>query len=109
MLDLRVVRHALARVEEGQRQLVERELGALVEEAHGLGRVDHRAAADGDQQVGAQLVEHLHAGADLRLAGLRLDVGEHVHPDAVEVAADLVGHPARLGVGVGHEHRLAAA
>ena len=46
VLDLREVRHALARVEERQRELGDRQLGALVEEPHGLGRVEHRAAAD---------------------------------------------------------------
>ena len=86
MLDLRVVRHALASVEERQRQLVERQLGALVEQPHRLGRVDHRAASGRDQQVGAQLVQHLDAGAHLLLARLGLDVREHVDADSVEVA-----------------------
>ena len=75
VVDLGVVRHALARVEERQGQLVERELGALVEQARGVGGVDHRSASRRDQEVGPQLVEHLHAGADLSLARLGLDVG----------------------------------
>jgi hypothetical protein len=74
MGDLRVLGHALARVEEGQRQLAQRQLRVLVEQAHGLGGVDDRAAADRDDEVGLHLAQHLNAGADLLLGRLGLQV-----------------------------------
>ena len=48
VLVLRVLRDPLAGVEERERELAHRQLGALVEEPHRLRGVDHRAAADGD-------------------------------------------------------------
>ena len=105
VLDLGVLRHALARVEERQRQLGERELRALVEQADRLRRVDRGAAADGDDEVGAQVAHDLHPRLDERLARLGLDVGEHPH-GRVEMAPHLVGDAACLGVGVGDDQRL---
>ena len=105
VVDVRVVGDALAGVEERQRQLCERQLGALMEEPHRLGGVEHGAAADGDDQVRLELLEHLDAGAHLLLRGLGLDLGEHAH-GAADVPPDLVGHAAGLGVGVGDEQRL---
>ena len=108
VVDLRVVGHALAGVEERQGQLGERQLRALVEQAHRLGGVEHGASADGDDQVRPQLLQHVDAGADLLLGGLGLDLREHADR-AGEVTAHLVGHAARLGVGVGDQERLGAA
>ncbi len=79
--------------------------GILPEQAHRLGRVEHRSAAHGDQQIGLHALERLDAGADQRLAGLGLDVCEDVHRHAAEVALHFRGDPASLEVGVGHDHR----
>lgn len=106
MGDLRVLGHALARVEERQRQLAQRQLRVLVEQAHGLGGVDDRAAADRDDEVGLHLAQDLDAGADLLLGRLGLQVGEHAHARGHEMAADLVDRPPRLGVGVGDDEHL---
>ena len=108
VVDLRVVGHALAGVEERQRQLGERQLRALVEQPHRLRGVEHGASADGDDQVGPQLLQHVDAGADLLLRGLGLDLREHADR-AGEVTAHLVGHAAGLGVGVGDQERLGGA
>ncbi len=105
VLILREARDALAGVEERERELAQRQLGMLVEEPHGLRRVDHRAAADGDDQVRRQSVQPLGPGAHPRLKRLRLDVGDHVQRIAVQVAADLVDGPARLRLRVGDDHR----
>ena len=79
--------------------------GLLVEQPHRLGGVDHRAAADGDDRRRRRSRSSmLHAGADLRLGRLRLDVGEHVHAPAVEVAAHLVDDAAGLASAVGDDH-----
>ena len=107
MLDLRVLGDALARVEERQRQLAQVQLRALVEEAHGLRRVEHRAAADRDDQVRPELVHRADARADLGLGRLRRDRGEDVDGGALgKVRAHLVGDAALLGVRVGDEEHL---
>ena len=100
---LREAGDPLARVEERQRELAHGQLGMLGEQAHGLGGVDHRAAADGDDEVGVHRGEALGAGADRRLLRLGLDVREDAHGGRREQAPHLVGHAARLGVGVGHD------
>jgi hypothetical protein len=106
VLDLRVVGNSLACVEEGQSQLPQRDVRALVEEPHRLARVEHRAAAYRHDAVGAELAEHLGAGLDLLLGRLRVEVGEDVDARALEVAAHLVGHAARLAVDVGDQQDL---
>ena len=96
MLALRVAGDALARVQERKRELAQRDLGVLVAEPHGLRGVDHRAAADGDEQVGTHAVEQFGAGTDARLAGLGLDVGDHVHRFAAQMPTHLVDGAAGL-------------
>ena len=66
VLDLGEVGDPLAWVEERQRELGDRELRALVEEPHRLGGIEHRAAAERDEQVGLERPEHRDAGADDR-------------------------------------------
>ena len=103
MVDLRVVGHALAGIEEWQRELVQRQLRALVEQPHDLGRVDHRAAAHRDQQIGTQVVEHLGAAADHGLRRFGLHFREDVDADPIQVRAHVVCDTARLCLRIRHE------
>ena len=105
MVDLGEVGDALARVEERQRQLAEAQLRALMEQAHRLRGIHHRAAAERDDRVGVEALELLHAGSDLLLGRLRLDSGEHVHRAGAEVATHLLGHATGHGRPVGDDHR----
>ena len=103
--DLREVGDALARVEERQRELADRELRALVEQPHRLGGIHHRAAADRDDRVGVHQLQLLDSGADLRFGRLGLDPGVHVHRVRGQVVANLLGHPAGHRPPVGDDHR----
>ena len=79
----------------------------LPEQPHRLGGVDRRAAADGDDEVGVEALEHLDAGSHLVLVGLGVDIGEDVDGVGVEVVADLVDRATRLGRRVGHDEHAA--
>ena len=75
----------------------------LVEQPHRLGRVEHRAAAERDQGVGADPVEEGDAAGDDVLVGLGLHLGEDVDVARGELAADVVDDTAGVGHRIGHD------
>ncbi|RFZ71374.1 hypothetical protein DL240490_00726 [Mycobacterium marinum] len=82
----RIVSHPLARVEEGHRQSVEAFLRVLVEQPHRLAGVEHRTAADGDQQIGLHPLHERDTAADGRLVGLGCHFAEHLHVLGAQLA-----------------------
>ena len=97
VLDLRVVGHALAGVEERQRELAQRQLGLSWKSRIALAASITEPPPTATIRSGSSSLEDLDAGADLLLGRLGLDVGEHVHAGVAEVAAHLVDDAARLG------------
>ena len=80
-----------------------------MEEPHRLGRVEHRTAADRNDEIRADALEHLDAGAYEHLVGFGCHIGEDVNVGTAQVSTQLVHHSAGLGVGVGHDDDLACS
>ena len=105
-----IVSDALAGIEEGQGQVVQRALGVLVQQPHHLGGVDDRPTTDGDDGVGLYPVEELDPGVDHRLVGFDRHLGEHSDvARSVEAAAHLLGDATGVHDGIGHDHDLGRA
>ncbi len=105
---LGVVRHALARVEERQAQLGEVLLRVFVEQPDGLGRVDHRPTADGDEQVRRISFQQGDSAADGGLVRFRLDLAEHLDVFGAQVGAQFVDHSPLFTERVGDDHDAGA-
>ena len=103
-----IVGHPLAGVQERHGQLFERLLRMLVEQPHRLARVEHRPAADGDQDIGLDPLQQRHSALDGLLVGLRSDLGEGVHVPGGQLAAQHLHHPTLVGEVVGDDHHCLA-
>ena len=90
VLRVGIAGHPLASVEERQRQLAYRQLGVLGQQPHHLGRIHHRAAADGHDEVGTHVRDELDPGPDDLLVRLGQHVGEDPDVTGIEVTANLV-------------------
>ena len=86
-------------------------LGVVDDDADGLGGVDGRAAADGDDVVRARGLEGGHAGLNVFNGGVGLDVGEQLVAQAVPVQniGHLGGDAVAQQRGAGADQRLLEA
>ena len=99
----------------GRRRPFERthvgELGIVDDDPHGFGRVDRRAAAQRDHEVGARTLEGLDALLHVADRGVGLDLAVNLIGDARigEHALDLFGHAETDQILVRDQQRLAEA
>ncbi len=104
LAQFRELERTLADVQEALAQAVEAGVRMLVEQPHALGRVDGRAAADGDDDVRLEGVHGLDAAHDALNGRIALHVGVDLAVAVLLALAQVVQH--LVHVAQLHHHRV---